>query len=80
MEDWVMAINSHIHVKFKTEHEITSENDFWEDGEVGTSFWKVPDSPLVPNVPRKAVGIRTVPYVNGKFSIPINPLFHVQVD
>lgn len=39
MLDWMSAINAHIHVRYLAEWHITT--DFWDRGNVETSFWKV---------------------------------------
>ncbi len=39
MLDWMSAINAHIHMRYLAEWHITT--DFWERGNVETSFWKV---------------------------------------
>ncbi len=39
LDDWILAINSHIHVLYKRVNNITS--DYWEDGPIELSFWKV---------------------------------------
>jgi hypothetical protein len=39
MLDWMSAINAHIHVRYLAEWHI--ETDFWDRGNVESSFWKV---------------------------------------
>jgi hypothetical protein len=39
MLDWMSAINAHIHVRYMAEWHI--ETDFWDRGNVESSFWKV---------------------------------------
>jgi hypothetical protein len=39
MLDWMSAINAHIHMRYVAEWHITT--DFWDRGNVETSFWKV---------------------------------------
>lgn len=39
MLDWMSAINAHIHMRYLAEWHITT--DFWERGNVETTFWKV---------------------------------------
>lgn len=36
MDDWVVAINGHIHEKFKKEHNV--KTDYWEDADIVVSF------------------------------------------
>lgn len=45
MLDWMSAINAHIHMRYLAEWHITT--DFWERGNVETSFWKVKPAPTV---------------------------------
>lgn len=40
MEEWMIAINAHIHAAFTSQYQI--ETDFWDEGNVATSFWMVP--------------------------------------
>jgi hypothetical protein len=39
MLDWMSAINAHIHIRYLAEWHV--KTDFWEQGNVHTSFWKV---------------------------------------
>ena len=40
LEEWMKAINSHIHVQFLFENGI-DEKDYWDEGEVAVTIWKV---------------------------------------
>jgi hypothetical protein len=40
MEDWMRFINAHIHVRYVIEHDLQG-NDFWDQGDIAMSFWKV---------------------------------------
>ncbi len=57
------AINAHIHIQFLNEHNLRGR-DFWEEGAVTVSIWKVPNS-AVAGAQRRPVGIRTLPMING---------------
>ena len=46
---------------FKDEKKITS--DYWDDGPIETSFWRVPQS--IESFPRRPLGVRTLPFVDG---------------
>uniref|UniRef100_A0A7S3H9A6 Uncharacterized protein n=1 Tax=Spumella elongata TaxID=89044 RepID=A0A7S3H9A6_9STRA len=63
MLDWMSAINAHIHMRYLAEWHITT--DFWERGNVETTFWKMPASALK-GVQRRPVGIRSLPINDGK--------------
>ena len=39
MLEWMSAINAHIHIRYVAEWNIRS--DYWERGNIATSFWKV---------------------------------------
>ena len=40
LDDWMRAINAHIHIQFVEEQEI-DEEDYWDKGVVALSVWKV---------------------------------------
>lgn len=40
MDEWIRAINSHIHVRYVNENQLT-DKDFWNEGKVTLSIWKV---------------------------------------
>jgi hypothetical protein len=63
MEDWMKAINGHIHVTYLQENNLTGK-DYWDQGTVALSLWKVP-TPNAANTARRPVGIRSVPHVDG---------------
>lgn len=59
------AINGHIHMKFVKESNLLG-NDFWDDGKLQLSLWKVPAVAQSSGVvSRRPVGIRTLPRVDG---------------
>lgn len=65
MEEWMRAINAHIHVQYLTEQKVNVfEEDYWSHprGTIGLSLWMVPVSV---SSSRRPVGIRTVPMVHG---------------
>jgi hypothetical protein len=67
MESWMVALNSHIHMVYiDSLYSATdaARPDFWDQGEVGITFWKVPTP--IGGVQKRPVGIRTHPSVFGK--------------
>ncbi len=62
MESWITAINGHIHRRYVAEHGI--DTDYWDDGEVQLSVWRVPSSTAASGA-RRPVGIRSLPIVDG---------------
>ena len=63
MEEWMKAINGHIHVTYLQENKLTGK-DYWDQGQVALSLWKVP-APNSASTARRPVGIRSVPHVDG---------------
>ena len=57
------AINGHIHMCYVNEWRVSS--DQWDEGEVGLSFWMVPDAAIT-GTERRPVGVRTLPNPNGQ--------------
>jgi hypothetical protein len=64
MEDWMKALNGHVHVQYIHEHRLHGK-DYWDEGKVELTLWKVP-TPNAVNTARRPVGIRSVPDVDGK--------------
>jgi hypothetical protein len=60
MEDWIIAINAHIICTFKQTRGITT--DYFDRGEIYTSFWRVP--PSASGIHRLPVGIRSLPFLD----------------
>jgi hypothetical protein len=63
LEEWMKAINGHIHITYLQENKLTGK-DYWDLGNVSLSLWKVP-SPNSAHTVRRPVGIRSVPDVDG---------------
>jgi len=57
----MLSITAHIHGQYKLENNVS--DDYWNDGEVSVSFWKVPYS--TPDFNRIPVGARTLPIICG---------------
>eukprot|EP00981_Chlorochromonas_danica_P001432 scaffold299_cov162-Ochromonas_danica.AAC.5 len=65
MDEWMKAINGHIHLCFVKEHHLFGQ-DFWENGQLQLSLWKVPAVAYGgATVSRRPVGIRTLPRADG---------------
>lgn len=62
-DDWMKALHGHVHIQYLRENKLLGK-DFWDEGVIGLSLWKVP-SPNAANTARRPVGIRSVPHVNG---------------
>ena len=43
MDNWMLAINAHIHHVYLQNRAAGGEDtsDFWDDGDIKTTFWKV---------------------------------------
>lgn len=63
MNMWMKTLNGHVHLCFLEEHGLLG-TDYWDDGVVQLSLWKVPPGNSAV-VSRRPVGIRTVPRVDG---------------
>jgi hypothetical protein len=62
IEQWMIAINSHIHMVYvNSVYSDAARPDFWDEGEVETTFWKVPAP--IGGVLKRPVGIRSHPSV-----------------
>lgn len=62
MDEWVSSIMAHILIKYRKEKNV--EGDFFDDGDISTTFWQVP--PSVNGINRLPVGIRALPYLDSK--------------
>ncbi len=59
MEDWLLAVNSHIHYTYVHQHALHGE-DYWDKVPSQLSLWKVPFTTNATSQ-RRPVGVRSLP-------------------